>query len=131
MSTLIMNDATTKTIQVISAQGLNTLAVDVASTGALRLEVAGKHTLASSDPYSRDRHLIGVVRKRVDATTLKQIECGCNITAWSSNHPSIVAADKYDAIWAAVCSITGVTTAMDAATKLRIDKFFAGANLFS
>lgn len=131
MSTLVMNDATTKNIAVISVSGLTAQGVDVAATQALRLEVAGKHTLASSDPYSRDRHLMSVVRKRVDVTTNKQIEVGCNLTVWSSNHPNIVATDKYDVIWAIVTAVNGVATAMDAATKSRIDKLFAGVNLFS
>jgi len=131
MSTLVMNDATLKTVQVISVSGLSTGAVDIAATQANRLECAGKHTLASSDPYSRDRHLFSVMRKRVDTVTNKQIEVGCNLTVWSSNHPNIVAADKYDVIWAIVTAVNGVTTAMDAGTKLRIDKLFAGANLFS
>jgi len=129
MSTLIMNDATTKTVSIISSAGLTTLGVDVASTPAVRLEVSGKHTLASSDPYSRDRHLMGVVRKRVDTLTSKQIEVGCNFTVWSSNHASITAADKYDVVWAIITAINGVTTAMDASTKARIDKLFAGVNI--
>lgn len=131
MSTLVMSDATTLTIQVIGVTGLNTIGVDVAATQAKRLEIAGKHTLASSDPYSRDRHLQSVVRKRVDVTTNRQIEVGCNLTVWSSNHPGIVAADKYDVIAAIINQVTGSVTALDAATKLRIDKLFAGANLFS
>lgn len=131
MSTLIMNDATTKTVAVIGVSGLNTQGVDVAATQAQRLECAGKHTLASSDPYSRDRHLQSIVRKRVDAVTNKQIEVGCNLTVWSSNHPNITASDKYDVIWALITAVNGVTTAMDAATKARIDKLFAGVNLFS
>lgn len=131
MSTLIMSDATTVTVQVIGHNGLNTSGVDIAATQAKRLEIAGKHTLASSDPYSRDRHLQSVVRKRVDATTNKQVEVGCNLTVWSSNHQAITSADKYDVIWAILQSLTGGVTAMDAGTKLRIDKLFAGANLFS
>lgn len=131
MSTLIMNDASTKTVQIISVTGLNTEGVDVGNTPAVKLSVSGKHTLPSSDPYSRDRHLMGVIRRRVDSTTLKQVEVGCNFTVWSSNHPSIVAADKYDVIWAIICAVNGVVTAMDAPTKARIDKLFAGANLFS
>lgn len=131
MSNLIMSDASAVTIQVIGVSGLNTTGVDIAATQAKRLEIAGKHTLASSDPYSRDRHLQSIVRKRVDATTNKQVEVGCNLTVWSSNHPAIVAADKYDVIAAIVNLVTGNTTALDAATKLRIDKLFAGANLFS
>lgn len=131
MSALIMSDASSVTIQVIGISGLNTTGVDIAATQAKRLEIAGKHTLASSDPYSRDRHLQSVVRKRVDATTNKQVEVGCNLTVWSSNHPAITASDKYDVIAAVVNSIIGTTAALDAATKLRIDKLFAGANLFS
>lgn len=131
MSTLIMNDATSKNVAVISVAGLTTLAVDVAATQANRLECTGKHTLASSDPYSRDRHLFSIVRKRVDTVTNKQIEVGCNLTVWSSNHPNILAADKYDVIAAVVNAVIGTTAAMDAATKLRIDKLFAGVNLFS
>lgn len=131
MSALIMSDASSVTIQVIGISGLNTTGVDIAATQAKRLEIAGKHTLASSDPYSRDRHLQSVVRKRVDVTTNKQVEVGCNLTVWSSNHPAITALDKYDVIAAVVNSIIGTTAALDAATKLRIDKLFAGANLFS
>jgi hypothetical protein len=131
MSTLVMSDATTKTIQVIGVTGLTTQCVDIGSTQANRLECVGKHTLASSDPYSRDRHLFSVLRKKVDTTTNRQIEVGCNMTVWSSNHPNILLADKYDVIWAMVCAVNGTATAMDAPTKSRIDKLFAGANLFN
>jgi phosphoribosylaminoimidazole (AIR) synthetase len=129
MSTLIMADATTKSVQLISQSGLNAMGVDVAATPTERLIAEGKHTLASQDPYSKDRHLSSVVRQRVDTLTSKRIEVGCNITVWSSNHPSITSTDKYDVIWASICAITGETAEMDAATKLRIDKHFAGANI--
>ena len=130
MSTLVMNDATVKTIAAIGFSGLNTQLVDIAATQANRLEAAGKHTLATNDPYSKDRHLQSITRKRVDGMTNRQIEVGCNLTVWSSNHPNITAADKYDVVWAIVCAINGVATAMDASTKGRIDKLFAGVNLF-
>lgn len=129
MSSLIMNDATVKQMAVISVQGLTTEGVDVASTQANRLTAGGKHTLASSDPYSRDRHLQSVVRKRVDTVTNKQIEVGCNLTVWASNHPNILQSDKYDVIWAIVSAITGGAAAMGADTKSRIDKLFSGVNL--
>lgn len=131
MSTLTMSDASVVTVATIGVSGLNTQLVDVASTQAKRLEAAGKHTLASSDPYSKDRHLQSIVRKRVDAATNRQIEVGCNLTVWSSNHPNILAADKYDVVWALVCAITGAATAMDASTKGRLDKLFAGVNLYN
>lgn len=130
MSTLVMNDATVKNIAAIGFTGLNTQSVDIAATQANRLEATGKHTLATSDPYSKDRHLQSVVRKRVDPVTNRQIEVGCNLTVWSSNHPNILATDKYDVVWAIVCAVNGVSTAMDASTKGRIDKLFAGVNLF-
>lgn len=130
MSTLVMNDATVKTIAAIGFSGLNTQLVDISATQANRLEASGKHTLATSDPYSKDRHLQSITRKRVDGATNRQIEVGCNLTVWSSNHPNISAADKYDVVWAIVCAINGVATAMDASTKGRIDKLFAGVNLF-
>lgn len=131
MSTLVMNDATVKTVAVIGVTGLTTQLVDIAATQAARLEAVGKHTLATSDPYSKDRHLQSITRKRVDTVTNRQIEVGCNLTVWSSNHPNITAADKYDVVWAMVCAINGVSTAMDASTKGRIDKLFAGVNLFN
>lgn len=129
MSTLIMSDATSKTLAKIAQSGLSTSYVDVAANQANRLECAGKHTLASSDPYSRDRHLMSVVRKRVDTATNKQIEVGCNLTVWSSNHPNITATDKYDVIAATINAFMGTNAALDAATKSRIDQLFAGANL--
>lgn len=130
MSTLIMNDATTKTMAVISQNGLTADLVDVAAAPALRLTAQGKHTLAGASATSRDRHLQSVVKRRVDATTGAQLEAGCNLTVWSSNSATITAADKYDVIWGIVCAINGVTTAMDAGTKSRVDKLFAGVNLF-
>lgn len=131
MSTLVMNDATVKTVAVIGVNGLTTQLVDISATQANRLEAVGKHTLATSDPYSKDRHLQSISRKRVDTVTNRQIEVGCNLTVWSSNHPNILATDKYDVVWALVCAINGTAAAMDASTKGRIDKLFAGVNLFN
>lgn len=129
MGTLIMSDAGTKTVMRISQNGLTADLVDVASTQAERLTFTGKHTLASSDPYSKSRDLQSLVRKRVDSITNRQVEVGANLTVWSSNHPSIVAKDKYDVIHGLFCAIYGFTAAMDAGTKARIDKLFAGANV--
>lgn len=131
MGSLIMSDATVKTVSMISMNGLSAEFVDVAANQANRLQFAGKHTLASSDPYSKSRDLQSVVRKRVDTTTNRQIEVGVNLTVWSSNHPNILASDKYDVIHALYCAIYGVSTAMDAPTKGRIDRLFAGVNLVS
>lgn len=131
MGTLVMSDATTKNVLLISQNGLTADFVDVSATQANRLSFTGKHTLASSDPYSKSRDLQSVVRKRVDTTTNRQIEVGANLTVWSSNHPNITQADKYDVIHAVFCAIYGLSTAMDAATKGRVDKLFAGVNLIS
>lgn len=131
MGTLIMSDATTKTVLQISQNGLTADFVDVAATQANRLSFTGKHTLASSDPYSKSRDLQSIVRKRVDTVTNRQIEVGANLTVWASNHPNITQADKYDVIHSLFASIYGLTTAMDAPTKSRIDKLFAGVNVIS
>lgn len=131
MGTLIMSDASVKTVLLISQNGLTADFVDVAATQANRLTFTGKHTLASSDPYSKSRDLQSVTRKRVDTVTNRQIEVGANLTVWSSNHPNITAADKYDVIHGLFCAIYGTTAAMDAGTKGRIDKLFAGVNLVS
>lgn len=131
MGTLIMSDATTKTVLLISQAGLTADFVDVAATQANRLSFTGKHTLASSDPYSKSRDLQSVVRKRVDTVTNKQIEVGANLTVWASNHPNITQADKYDVIHGLFTAIYGLTTAMDAGTKSRVDKLFAGVNVIS
>lgn len=131
MGTLVMSDATTKTVLLISQNGLTADFVDVAATQANRLSFTGKHTLASSDPYSKSRDLQSVLRKRVDTVTNKQIEVGANLTVWSSNHPNITQADKYDVIHALFCAIYGTSAAMDAGTKARVDKLFAGVNVIS
>jgi len=131
MSTLIMSDAGVVTFQVVSVNGASSEANDVASVAAKRTSVIGKHTFPSADPYSKDRHLMSFVRKRVDSVTNKQIESGTNLTVWGSNHPSVTAADRYDGIHAIFTAIYGLATAMDAPTKARLDKLFAGGNLFS
>lgn len=131
MSNLIMSDASVVLVQVISQSGATIEAVDVASTVSKRTTITGKHTFPSADPYSRDRHLQGFSRKRVDLATNKQVECGANLTCFASNHPSITAADRYDSVHAIFTAIYGTSAAMDAPTKARLDKMFAGGNLFS
>jgi len=131
MSNLIMSDASAIAVQVVSVSGTTTEANDVTSTAAKRTSVTGKHTFPTADPYSKDRHLMSFVRKRVDSVTNKQIESGVNLTCWGSNHPSVTAADRYDGVHALFTAIYGVSAAMDAPTKARLDKYFAGGNLFS
>lgn len=131
MSNLIMSDASVIAVQVVSVSGSTTEANDVTNTAAKRSSVTGKHTFPSADPYSKDRHLMSFVRKRVDSVTNKQIESGVNLTCWGSNHPSVTAVDRYDGVHALFCAIYGVSAAMDAGTKARLDKYFAGGNLFS
>lgn len=131
MSNLNLSDASVLVVQVVSVSGATTEANDVTSTAAKRTSVTGKHTFPTADPYSKDRHLMSFVRKRVDSVTNKQIESGVNLTCWGSNHPSVTAVDRYDGVHALFSAIYGISTAMDASAKARLDKFFAGANLFS
>lgn len=129
MGTLILSDATTKTMAMVAQTGLTAQSVAIDNTPAMRLSFTGKHTLSSSDPYSKSRDLQSVVKQRVDPTTNKQIEVGCNLTVWASNHPNITAIDRYDVIAALLNAILGTSTALDSATKARIDKLYAAVNL--
>lgn len=129
MGTLVMSDATTKTVSLVAQTGLTSQLVAIDNTPALRVSFTGKHTLSTSDPYSKSRDLQSVVKQRVDNVTNKQIEVGCNLTVWASNHPSITALDRYDVIAALLNAILGTNTALDSATKARIDKLYASVNL--
>lgn len=124
-----MADASVKTVNLASQQGFVSLYRDISSTSALKLEAQQKHTLASADAFSQDRHLISVVRKRNDVTVSKEALAGCNLTIYKSNHSLIVASDVYDVVNAVLSAFTGVTAIMDAATKARVDKFIAGTSL--
>lgn len=130
MSTLVMNDATTKTILLASQSGFNSLYRDVASTSAVKLEANAKATLAGSDAFSQQRSMLGVVRKRTDALVSKEAVVGCNLTVYKSNHSLITQNDVYDVIWALMSKITGISTAMTAGQKLMIDQWMAGVSIF-
>lgn len=130
MSTLVMNDATTKTILLASQSGFNSLYRDVASTSALKLEAQAKATLAGADAFSQQRSMLGVVRKRTDSLVSKEAVVGCNLTVFKSNHSLITQADVYDVVWSLVSKITGNSTAMTAAQKLVVDQWMAGVSIF-
>lgn len=130
MSTLVMNDATTKTILLASQSGFNSLYRDVGSTSALKLEANAKATLAGSDAFSQQRSLLSVVRKRTDSLVSKEAVVGCNLTVYKSNHSLITQNDVYDVIWALVNKITGNATAMSAGQKLVVDQWLAGVSIF-
>lgn len=130
MSTLVMNDATTKTILLASQSGFNSLYRDVASTSALKLEASAKATLAGSDAFSQQRSLLSVTRKRTDSLVSKEAVVGCNLTVFKSNHSLITQNDVYDVVWALVNKITGNATAMTAGQKQVIDQWMAGVSIF-
>lgn len=129
MATIYMSDATTKTVNLASQQGFVSMYRDIASNTAVKLELSQKHTLAGSDAFSQDRHLITVVRKRVDSLVSKEAVVGANFTVYKSNHSLITATDVYDVVNAVLAVFTQSSTAMSAGTKAQIDKFVASTSV--
>lgn len=129
MATIYMSDATTKTVNLASQQGFVSMFRDIASTSAIKLELSQKHTLAGADSFSQDRHLISVVRKRVDSLVSKEAVVGANFTIYKSNHSLITALDVYDVVNAVLSIFTQSTVAMSGGTKGVIDKFVASTSL--
>lgn len=129
MATIYMSDATTKTVNLASQQGFVSMYRDIASNTAVKLELSQKHTLAGSDAFSQDRHLITVVRKRVDSLVSKEAVVGANFTVYKSNHSLVTATDVYDVVNAVLSVFTQSSTAMSAGTKAQIDKFVASTSV--
>lgn len=129
MANIYMSDASTKTVNLASQQGFVSMFRDIASTSAVKLELTQKHTLAGSDAFSQDRHLLSVVRKRVDSLVSKEAVVGANLTVYKSNHSLVTATDIYDVVNAVLAVFTQSTVAMSAATKAQIDKFVASTSV--